>query len=124
MTRMLARLAGWLLAVVIVILSIVPPQDRPVLAPHVLEHAAIFAALGVAFALAYPRRDRVALALLLFCGAVEWAQVWMPGRHARLSDLLVDSAAALAGVAAVALAAQFAGRRTKRPGALRDNTSS
>jgi len=124
MSTMLARVSAWLLATVIVVLSLVSPQERPVVAPHVLEHAGIFLALGAAAALAYPRRHRVALALAAFCGAVEWAQVWAAGRHARVSDLIVDIAASLSGVAAVALAAQWRRRSIARAGACRDKTSS
>jgi VanZ family protein len=31
---------------------------------------------------------------VMFSGAVELLQQWVPGRHARLSDFLVDGAAA------------------------------
>ncbi len=122
MRVLLLRLAAWLLAVAIVVLSVVPPRDRPVVAPHILEHAGIFVALGIVFALAHSCRRRVAAGLVVFCAVVEWAQVWAPGRHARLSDLLVDTAASLVGVAWVTLVDQPARRYTKRPGARRDNT--
>jgi VanZ family protein len=119
MSRTVVRLAAWLLAVVIAVLSVVPPSDRPVVGPHVLEHALAFGALGILAALAYARAQ-VAVGLLVFCGAIESVQLWVPGRHARLSDLLVDIGASLLGVAAVALLDQLAPR--KRLGARRDNT--
>jgi VanZ family protein len=124
MKMMFVRLSAWLLAVAIVVLSVVSPQERPVVAPHIIEHAGVFVALGVAFALAYPRRRWVAAGLTVFCGALEWAQLSAPGRHARVSDLLVDIVASLLGVAAVTLVAQLARRYTTRFGARRDRTSS
>jgi hypothetical protein len=35
---------------------------------------------------------------VLFAGAIEFAQYWVPGRHARISDLVVDVEAACVGV--------------------------
>jgi VanZ family protein len=121
MSTTLARLAAWLLAVAIVVLSVVPPSDRPVVGPHVIEHALAFGALGVLAALAYARAQ-VAVGLLVFCVAIESVQLWVPGRHARLADLIVDIGASLLGVAAVALLDQPAWR--KRLGAVRDKSSS
>ena len=72
-------------------------------ASHNMEHLAIYLATGLAFAMGY--RDRlpaVAGGLLLFCGLIEVVQLWVPGRHARLSDFLVDAAAAGLGVAVAA----------------------
>jgi VanZ family protein len=37
---------------------------------------------------------------VIFAGAIELAQLYTPGRHARLSDFVVDALAAGAGVAA------------------------
>ena len=95
-----------LLAAAIVWLSVVPAGFRPVTeAAHVLEHFGIFLLTGMAFRLGYSDRGAfVSLALLFFAGSIEFAQLWIPGRHARLSDLLVNIAGALAGVAVVATA--------------------
>ena len=97
---------GWILALTIVVLSSVPPSVRPTTdASHNVEHFAIFFATGIAFAIGY--RDRlplVVIALIVFCGLVEVAQFWSPGRHARLIDFLVDAAATCAGAVAVFIA--------------------
>jgi len=87
----------------ILVLSLVPASHRPVSpASHGFEHAAIFFATGCSFALGYPRRVwwRWA-ALIAFSAAIEIAQIWLPTRHASVSDFIVDAAAACAGIAAV-----------------------
>jgi VanZ family protein len=87
------RAAAWLLVMVIMVLSVVPPSHRPMTnAWHGLEHISIFLATGVAFGIGYPNRVRVlAPALVIFVSAIEIAQLWVPGRHARLSDFLLDA---------------------------------
>jgi VanZ family protein len=117
------QIAGWLLAAAITILSLVPPQYRVgTAAPHYLEHLAAFLLVGIAFAAGYRDRLRtVAIGLVSFSGAIELAQVWTPGRHARLIDLLVDATAALIGLTLIWLAVQFEAwlsynaRHQKRP---------
>jgi VanZ family protein len=95
-----ARIVAWGLAAAIVILSLVPPALRPnTSAPHSLEHIIIYAATGLAFGLGYTRRhDLLALLLVLFSICIELAQLFVPGRHARLSDLIIDAAAACIGL--------------------------
>jgi VanZ family protein len=73
---------------------------RPITAvPHKLEHIAIFSLWGIAFSLCY----RINLfyqimGAVLFAGAIEIAQYWIPGRHARISDFVIDAAAACASI--------------------------
>jgi VanZ family protein len=95
-----ARIAAWLLAAIILILSVVPPWLRPETpAPHDLEHFAIFVAAGAAFGFGYNRRPiPLMAALVLFTGVIEAAQLFVPDRHARLSDFMVDALAACIGV--------------------------
>jgi VanZ family protein len=90
-----ARIIAWSLALAIVVLSVVPAGLRPeTAAPHNLEHFAIYFATGFAFALGYDRRRAlIAVAFVLFAGAIEFAQLFVPGRHARLSDFVVDALA-------------------------------
>jgi uncharacterized oligopeptide transporter (OPT) family protein len=104
--QILAQGITWLLGVSIVILSLVPPSARPVTAAGSgFEHALIFAATGAAAYLGYPRRPYVLIgALLAFAIAVELAQFMVPGRHPRVSDLVIDGAAACLGVALSMLA--------------------
>lgn len=101
-----SRIAGWLLAVAIVVLSLVPPALRPETGlPHDVEHFGIFWAMGAAFALGYRKNYiRMVAWLVIFAGSVEIAQLFVPGRHARLSDFIVDALAACVGVLSVWLA--------------------
>ena len=94
------RVVAWLLVLTIVMLSLGPASTRPVTgAGHDFEHLLIFAATGGAFGLGYPRRIwLLPLALLAFSGAIELAQMIVPGRHARLSDFLTDAAASWVGI--------------------------
>ena len=94
------RISGWLLVAAIVVLSLVPPWLRPETGvPHDVEHFAIFAATGLVFGLGYSRRFFVvAVALVIFTGAIEIAQIAVPGRHARLSDFMVDALAVCIGL--------------------------
>jgi VanZ family protein len=96
-----ARLVGWFLALVIIVLSLVPPWLRPETGmPHDLEHFMIFLATGVAFGFGYSHRPiAVMITLVIFAGVLELAQTLAPGRHARLSDFIVDALALCVGVA-------------------------
>lgn len=96
----IARVAAWSLAITIVVLSVVPPSLRPeTVLPHHLEHFTIYAITGFAFALGYRLMPAlVAMELVVFSGCVEIVQLFVPGRHARLSDFVVDAVASCAGV--------------------------
>lgn len=102
----IARVAAWLLAIIITVLSVVPPSMRPETdVPHNLEHFVPFLVTGVAFGFGYDRRAfLVAAAMVVFTAAIEILQIFVPGRHARLSDFVVDAAAVTAGVALGAVA--------------------
>lgn len=92
----------------IVVLSVVPPNQRPETSlPHDFEHFAIFWATGVAFALGYSLTPLLATALVAFSGAVEITQMFIPGRHARLSDFIVDAIASILGLITVSLGTQM-----------------
>lgn len=64
-----------------------------------LVHAILFLLLGMVTRIALPgwRVGRVALALLLLGVATELMQLLVPGRHARVSDVVVDLGAGLLG---------------------------
>jgi VanZ family protein len=106
------RAIAWSLAAAIVVLSIVPPHLRPeTFLSHGLEHFAIFAATGVAFSLGYQqKRLRLTVLLVIFCGVVEIAQLFAPGRHARLADFIMDALAVCAGVVMPLLGKQLVDR--------------
>jgi VanZ family protein len=106
----LVRASAWLMMAAIAVLSLVPPAARPTVGiggwtmPHALEHAGIFLLDGLAFGVAYPGHERLlSIGVVAFCGAIELAQLMVPGRHARISDFAVDAIAACAGIFAVAV---------------------
>jgi len=96
-----ARIAAWVLTATIVILSLVPPNQRPKTGtPHIFEHFIIYAAAGFTFGLGFSRRRHgmLAIFLVVFCGSIEIAQLFVPGRHARLSDFIIDAVSACIGL--------------------------
>jgi len=111
-----SRFVAWVLAALIVVLSLVPAALRPETgAPHDVEHFAIFAATGLAFGLGYERRHGlIGVLLVIFAAAVECAQLPIPGRHARLSDFIVDALAMCVGLFAVSIGARTLARANGR----------
>ena len=71
---------------------------------HDVEHFLIFSATGLAFGLGYERKHGLlAILLLIFVGSIEITQLFVPGRHARLSDFIVDAFAMCVGLVIVSL---------------------
>jgi VanZ family protein len=105
MQERIARYAGWGLAIAIIVASVVPADLRlQTGAPHNLEHFVIYAVTGVAFGLGYAgKRPAVGLLLVLFAGSTEFVQLFVPGRHARAVDFIVDALASCVGVLTVSL---------------------
>ena len=101
--KLVAKVAGWLLLAVIIFLTLSPPSYRPVTkVGHNLEHLLIHLILGVTFGIGYARQWwLVALGLVALTAAIEFAQLFVPGRHARLKDLVIDAGAVCLGVAFV-----------------------
>jgi VanZ family protein len=101
--KFVARVVGWLLLAVIVCLTLSPASYRPVTkVGHNMEHFLIHLLLGVTFAIGYARQWwLVALGLVGLTAAVEFAQLFVPDRHARLKDLVIDAGAVCLGVAIV-----------------------
>ncbi len=100
------RAIAWSLAAAVSFATLGPARLRP----HADlgqngEHALAFALVGFAFGLAY-RQNRFLTALIavVMSAVIEILQFWAPGRHARLSDFIVDALAVCVGLAmAVAL---------------------
>jgi len=94
---------GWLLLAAIVFLNLSPASYRPVTkVGHDMEHLLIYLMLGIAFGVGYARQWwPVALGLVVFTAAIEFAQLFVPGRHARLKDLAIDAGAICLGVVIV-----------------------
>jgi VanZ family protein len=103
------RLIAWLLLLTVTVLTFGPAVLRPVSGlGQNAEHFTIFVMMGAAFALAYRRYAySIALALLVFTGALELLQMFVPGRHARLSDFMVDGLGVCVGMAAGAWLSRF-----------------
>jgi VanZ family protein len=107
--RRIFQTAAWLLLLAIAVLTLAPPWYRPVThIHHTLEHLAIFVATGLAFGLGYsaPYLYRL-IPLIGFTAAVEIAQLWVPGRHARLSDFLINVLGVSIGLAWVSAQDRF-----------------
>jgi len=104
------RSVAWLIFVAVIALTVVPPELRPVSGlPHAVEHLVIFFLLGTSFAIGYPHHAYSLCILgISFVAALEIMQIFIPGRHARLSDFIVDAASACAGIAVTALVARRA----------------
>jgi VanZ family protein len=97
----LLRLFAWLLAGAVTFATVGPAAWRPHAAiTHDGEHALAFVLLGLAFGVAYPRQRWLAAGLsVVLIGILELLQLFVPGRHARLEDFVVDALTALAGFA-------------------------
>jgi VanZ family protein len=103
--NLVLRIVAWLLTAAVTFATLGPARLRP----HSDlgqegEHALAFVLVGLAFGLAYPQRRLFTAAVAVFLiGVLELLQLWMPGRHARLEDFIVDALAACAGIAVGAM---------------------
>ena len=105
--KIVLRIVAWLLAAAVTFSTLGPPRYRPQAAAitHNGEHVLAFVLTGLAFALAYPRQRLLGATLsIVMIGILELLQLFVPGRHARLEDFVVDALAALAGMALAAIA--------------------
>ncbi|WP_024517515.1 VanZ family protein [Bradyrhizobium sp. Tv2a-2] len=101
----LLRICAWLLAAAVTFFTLGPPTLRPhAMLGQDADHSLAFLLVGLAFAFAYPKHRRLAMAMsVVLIGALELLQLMFPGRHARLEDFVVDALAAIAGFALAAL---------------------
>src|SRR4051794_40921466 len=108
------RIIAWFLTAAVTFATLGPPSYRPHSAlGQDAEHALAFVLVGLAFGLAYPRRRLFTAGVaVVLIGVLELLQLWMPGRHARLEDFIVDALAACAGIA-VATGLDWMMRRLK-----------
>ena len=110
------RLIAWILAAAVAFATLGPPTHRPQsdLGQNG-EHALAFVLVGLAFGLAYRRNRRATAAIsVVLIGLLEVLQLWMPGRHARLEDFVVDALAACVGLV-LAAGLDWAIKRARRP---------
>ena len=110
-----ARVVAWALAVIITILSVVPPDLRPDSGvPHYFEHFLAYVVVAIAFAVGYDwARTLVVLFLGAFCALIEIIQLFVPGRHARLLDFATDALGACTGVAVASAVKMFCSRHAQ-----------
>jgi VanZ family protein len=116
-THSLIRAAAWLVFVAVVFVTLGSPQYRPTTDfAHDVEHALAFLALGLLFGLGYAsNRLTVILGAVPVIGVLEVLQLWMPGRHARMEDFVVNLVTFWAAFAATALLVSLVNGRLARP---------
>jgi hypothetical protein len=104
--RVMARALAWIGILAIIVLSVVPAADRPVIgAGQLFEHFTAFALVAGMFAIGYGLPlIRLLFLAFFFCGGIELLQVPLPTRHARVSDFVIDFIGSC-----VAIAVVFAG---------------
>src|SRR5689334_3604969 len=102
MFSIVLKIASWLAIVSLVVLTVVPADDRPSTGVHHgFEHFFAFALTGLLFGWAQPRPLRAnLLCAVAFSLALELSQIPLPTRHARLEDFLIDAIAACLGISA------------------------
>ena len=85
------QLAAWASLALVAFAALAPIELRPTSSmPPTVERFAAFAAVGFAFALAYPRHFwTAALTVIVATFLLEALQVLQPSRHGRLADALV-----------------------------------
>jgi VanZ family protein len=114
----LLRAAAWIVIGAIIVVSLVPPNSRLGTAvPHDLEHLMIFGFAGLAFGLGYRfGHFYQMIGIVVFAGAIELAQYSVAGRHARMSDFIVDATSACIGVIFGGVIHKTISRRRKNKG--------
>jgi VanZ family protein len=115
MIQRISTIVGWLGLAFIVYATLSPIEYRPVVANIQLEHFAAFALVGLAFALAYPNRVLLVVAIILASAfGLEALQLLTPDRHARVIDALVKTAGGICGIGFRQLGQLFLRAQTNR----------
>jgi predicted membrane protein len=94
------KTASWLIILGLVILTIVPADERPVSGlEHDWEHFVAFGLAGLTFGLAYAGHlGARCLSAVVFTLLLELSQIPLATRHARVEDFFVDAAGACLGI--------------------------
>ena len=94
------RCVAWGLVAAIAVFTLSPMDVRPVTGVAAnFERFVAFVALGVAFGLGYPtKRIGSILLVISIAGFLEVSQLFVAGRHARVSDGVIKACAAAFGV--------------------------
>jgi GNAT superfamily N-acetyltransferase len=109
MIENILKAASWLVAIGLVIVTIVPANERPVTGiQHDLEHFSAFGLAGLLFGLAYFRHLRALFfGAVIFALVLELSQIPLSTRHARLADFVVDAVAACLGIIVAHVCREF-----------------
>ena len=101
------RVIAWIILIGLIIISLVPAPLRPGTGvSHNWEHFGSFLLAGVIWCIAYADRLLLWLGTMpVFAGSVELLQIFVSGRHARLSDFAVDALGGSVGVLIIFLVA-------------------
>lgn len=96
------QFAAWASLVLVALAALSPIEFRPASSlPPTIERFGAFAAVGFAFALAYPRKFWTAALIVIGAALLlEVLQVLAPSRHGRLADALVKVVGGSAGLIA------------------------
>jgi VanZ family protein len=123
MTMRIPKSLAWLSAFAVLVLSLSPPRYRIVTgAARELEHFTAFALVGLMLSLAYPeRRLKLVVVGIGAIAVIELLQIFVPGRHAYLSDFLLNALGLCVGTAGSLILARISvrggGVATKAPSA-------
>ena len=99
MIQRISVFTGWLVLAFVAYATLSPMDARPVLTVPHLEHFAAFALMGFAFALAYPNRVLLVVALVVGTAAgLEALQLLTPDRHGRAADAFVKALGGISGI--------------------------
>ena len=99
----LTRIGGWLAVVTIIVLSLLPGNERPHTGtPGYIEHIAAYLITAALLTFGYNARYSlviIAVALSALSGLMEILQLFILGRHAGVDDFAVSSLGAVVGTA-------------------------
>jgi glycopeptide antibiotics resistance protein len=101
MTDKLFKVAAWVFLLGLVVLTVIPANERPSSGfQHDLEHFIAFSPAGFLLGFAYAERFRwLYPGTLAFTLILELSQIALPSRHARVNDFIVDAVAICLGLA-------------------------
>jgi glycopeptide antibiotics resistance protein len=117
MAQTALRILAWGSMVALFIVTDTTMQLRPhtIISPNADRFLALFVA-GAIFALAYPRRILIVVAVLLAAViGFELLQRLIAGRHGYIKDILVKASGVCAGTMFITIVRQILGRSTKPP---------
>src|SRR5690348_10135564 len=97
--QLAGRVATWFCVILVIVLSLVPGQDRPRtgLAGHG-EHFIAYAGTGMIAMLSYHRRLWTIVGLSLLSSVLEILQNFIPGRSPAVLDVIFSSVGGTTGV--------------------------